>query len=202
MNSSSESDKQVIERILSTARQHFFRHGFRGVTMSDLAAEVGVSKKTLYVHFDSKRDLLLAVVNAKFASLTEDLENAADSKVGFETILHKMLTIIQKQAREVSPSFIRDLMRETPEIFENFRKRRQRLIADTFSELLRQGQKEKAVRRDVPIDFQVDILLAAVHGAATPQKVIELDASPGKLVHDILTIFLEGALIKKKGKRA
>jgi len=45
-------------RILAGARRHFFANGFRRVTMDDLAAELGMSKKTLYAHFPSKQHLL------------------------------------------------------------------------------------------------------------------------------------------------
>ena len=41
-------------RIVAAARRYFLAHGFRGVTMDDLAAELGMSKKTLYAHFSSK----------------------------------------------------------------------------------------------------------------------------------------------------
>nr|MBA3354117.1 helix-turn-helix transcriptional regulator [Blastocatellia bacterium] len=54
-------------RVLEAARGHFFHHGFRNVTMDDLAAELGVSKKTLYAHFPGKDALLEAVLNDKFA---------------------------------------------------------------------------------------------------------------------------------------
>ncbi|PYK63066.1 MAG: hypothetical protein DME50_18215, partial [Verrucomicrobia bacterium] len=38
------------QRIVEAARAHFFSHGFRSVTMDDLAEELGISKKTLYAH--------------------------------------------------------------------------------------------------------------------------------------------------------
>src|SRR5437867_6485759 len=46
------------QRIVDAARVHFFSHGFRSVTMDDLAQELGISKKTLYAHFPGKFDLL------------------------------------------------------------------------------------------------------------------------------------------------
>ncbi|MGN6719163.1 MAG: helix-turn-helix domain-containing protein, partial [Candidatus Binatia bacterium] len=49
---------EIAERIVSAARAHFFAHGFRSVTMDDLAAELGMSKKTLYAQFPSKTELL------------------------------------------------------------------------------------------------------------------------------------------------
>ena len=52
------------QRIVEAARAHFFSHGFRSVTMDDLADELGISKKTLYAHFRSKIALLEAVLAA------------------------------------------------------------------------------------------------------------------------------------------
>src|SRR5260370_2392683 len=53
------------QRIVDAARAHFFNHGFRSVTMDDLAGELGISKKTLYAHFPGKFDLLEAVLAHK-----------------------------------------------------------------------------------------------------------------------------------------
>src|SRR6266566_5351482 len=64
----------AAQRIVSAARDHFFAHGFRSVTMDDLAAELGMSKKTLYAEFSSKTALLRAVLLDKFASVEKDLD--------------------------------------------------------------------------------------------------------------------------------
>src|SRR5438552_7485549 len=53
------------QRIVDAARIHFLSHGFRSVTMDDLAEELGVSKKTLYAHYPGEFDLLDAVLAAK-----------------------------------------------------------------------------------------------------------------------------------------
>src|ERR1041384_4810709 len=52
--SPSKSRNAHRQRIVAAARAHFFSHGFRSVTMDDLAAELGISKKTLYAHFPGK----------------------------------------------------------------------------------------------------------------------------------------------------
>ena len=58
---------------------HFFSHGFRSVTMDDLAEELGISKKTLYAHFPGKFDLLEAVLAAKFAAVEATLKQVTRS---------------------------------------------------------------------------------------------------------------------------
>src|SRR5215831_17019301 len=64
----------VRVRIVDGARRHFFAHGFRGVSMDDLTAELGMSKKTLYSRFDTKQQLLEAVIDEQFRRVSEKCE--------------------------------------------------------------------------------------------------------------------------------
>ncbi|AOS61685.1 TetR/AcrR family transcriptional regulator [Actinoalloteichus hymeniacidonis] len=48
------------ERILAAAITLFAERGITATTMEDIAAEAPVSKRTLYVHFPNKEDLVLA----------------------------------------------------------------------------------------------------------------------------------------------
>jgi AcrR family transcriptional regulator len=84
-------------RVLEAARAHFFSHGFRTVTMDDLAAELGMSKKTLYAHFPSKDALLEAVMNDKFARVSLTLETFQRRQPDdFAAILRAMLDGMQR----------------------------------------------------------------------------------------------------------
>ncbi|HSI61518.1 MAG TPA: helix-turn-helix domain-containing protein, partial [Candidatus Saccharimonadia bacterium] len=71
---SSEASHPARQRIIDGARQHFLAHGFRGVTMDDLAEELAMSKKTLYAHFSSKLELVEAVMRDKLKRVMSDLE--------------------------------------------------------------------------------------------------------------------------------
>src|SRR6478672_988449 len=48
------------ERIISTARDLFRKHGIRGVGVDAIAEAAGTNKMTLYRHFGSKDDLIIA----------------------------------------------------------------------------------------------------------------------------------------------
>lgn len=48
------------ERILDTASRLFYRHGFVSVGVDTIIAEAGVAKMSLYRHFPSKDDLIVA----------------------------------------------------------------------------------------------------------------------------------------------
>jgi AcrR family transcriptional regulator len=65
------------ERILLAARELFHRHGIRGVGVETIAEAAGTNKMTLYRHFDSKDDLIVAYlrgVAAEAESIWQDIE--------------------------------------------------------------------------------------------------------------------------------
>jgi AcrR family transcriptional regulator len=50
------------EQLLDVALQVFARQGYHGTSMNDVAEAAGVTKPVVYQHFDSKRDLYLALL--------------------------------------------------------------------------------------------------------------------------------------------
>jgi AcrR family transcriptional regulator len=59
------------ERILLAARDLFHRHGIRGVGVETIAETAGTNKMTLYRHFDSKDDLIVAYLRGVAAEADE-----------------------------------------------------------------------------------------------------------------------------------
>src|SRR3954471_14308673 len=65
------------ERILQAARDLFHRRGIRGVGVETIAEAAGTNKMTLYRHFDSKDDLIVAYlrgVAAEAEAIWADIE--------------------------------------------------------------------------------------------------------------------------------
>src|SRR5215207_2931705 len=72
------SDQGVRGRILQQARADFFSHGYSSLTMDALAAELGMSKKTLYVHFTGKDEIVAAIID----HLGSEIRADADALLG------------------------------------------------------------------------------------------------------------------------
>jgi AcrR family transcriptional regulator len=63
----SAPEKQPMkERILKTADRLFYLQGIRAVGVDTIAAEIGISKRTLYNHFPSKDALIAAYLAGRF----------------------------------------------------------------------------------------------------------------------------------------
>ena len=66
------------QRILDTAERLFYSEGIRTVGIDRIIAEANVAKMTLYNHFPSKDDLILAVLEEKESSVFEMFEHSID----------------------------------------------------------------------------------------------------------------------------
>src|SRR5690606_10079856 len=75
-NTATVTEAGTRERMLEAARRWLFREGYQALTMDQLARDMGVSKKTLYVHFSGKEELVNEVIEAfarEILSLADDI---------------------------------------------------------------------------------------------------------------------------------
>jgi AcrR family transcriptional regulator len=189
------------QRILEAARAHFFSHGFRSVTMDDLAEELAISKKTLYAHFPSKIALLESVLADKFASVEAKLEEITRAYPhDFSAALHELLENTQRELDEIKPPFVRDMRQKAPQVFKIVERRRAELIQRFFGKLFVEGQRTGMVRKDLPAKLMIEILLAAVQAIVNPAKVEELGLTPKTGFASVVKVVLEG-VITRKGRK-
>jgi AcrR family transcriptional regulator len=190
------------QRIVDAARAHFFSHGFRSVTMDDLAEELGISKKTLYAHFPGKFDLLEAVLAAKLAGVEATLKQVTRAHPhDFPATLRELLAGTHRELDEIKPPFVRDMRQKAPDVFKLVERRRAAIIQRYFGKFFIEGQQLGMVRKDVPAKLIIEILLAMVQSIMNPPKMEELGMMPKEGFSGILKIVLEGALTTK-GRKA
>ncbi|MGE3151267.1 MAG: TetR/AcrR family transcriptional regulator [Nitrospiraceae bacterium] len=189
------SGLSVTQRVVTAARHQFMRHGFRHVTMDDLAAELGMSKKTLYACFPSKVALLEAVLLDKFRSVEADLDGiTAACSSDVLNALHRLLACMQHHTEEIQPPFVRDMRRESPELFKIVETRRRDVIQRHFGKILGEGRRAGMIRKDIPATLIMEILLGAVQAVMNPPKMAELALSPKTGYAAIMKVVLEGVM--------
>src|SRR5438067_7507879 len=190
------------QRIVDAARGHFFSHGFRSVTMDDLAEELGISKKTLYAYFPGKFDLLEAVLADKLTAVEATLKQITRAHPDdFPATLRELLAGTQRELDEIKPPFVRDMRQKAPDVFKLVERRRAALIQRYMGKFFVDGQGLGMIRKDIPVKLIIEILLAMVQSIMNPPKMEELGMTPKEGFSGILKIILEGALTSK-GRKA
>src|SRR5947208_3267036 len=81
MAARSDAKTAMQDRILETADRLFYGRGIRAVGVDTIAAEIGISKRTLYNYFPSKDELIVAYLSRRFTPI------AASDRPPLEQIL-------------------------------------------------------------------------------------------------------------------
>lgn len=170
--------------------------------MDDLARELGMSKKTLYRHFGSKREILETLLKEKLASADADLGTVvAGRRLGFAERLRGMLECVRRHTSELSPTFLRDMGRDVPELFGVVQERRGELIRKHWGALVKEGMRQGLLRRDIPVEMLLGILVGAADAVITPAKLGQYNLSPQEAYATVVRVFLEG-IVTRKGRES
>jgi TetR/AcrR family transcriptional repressor of mexJK operon len=97
--------------ITAAAADHFLDRGFLGTNMDDIAAAAGVSKQTVYAHFESKEALFLAMVRGLTGGAADEFAEQLADPTGEQPIERFLLDFATLQLRIVMTPRLMQLRR-------------------------------------------------------------------------------------------
>ena len=135
------------ERIIEKAMQEFSMHGIRAVKMDDLAADLGISKRTLYEIFKDKETLLLEGIKEYYNRKREYLFDYAEENHDVMEIVLESYRMKVEEVRSVNPAFYQDLIKY-PKV-TRFMKESQEASRTAFLDFMNRGVEDGYFRKDV-----------------------------------------------------
>src|SRR5699024_9125845 len=138
-----EKKTEIAARILPLFRQY----GIKALTMDDIASNLGISKKTLYIHFSNKNDLVKTVLDYRttqiknmFIEQVPASENAIDEFIRVSSIVYNYL-------KRINPAMEFELKKYYQPARKKLKDFHQTKIKNTISKNLKRGIKEGLYRR-------------------------------------------------------
>ena len=167
--------ERTRERLLQAAFREIHRSGFQSAGINTILAATNVTKGALYHHFDSKEALGYAIVDEIIAKLVRDrwLRPLLTEGQPIDILIGivRRLPVGPADVRESCP--LLNLAQEMSPLDEQFRTRLERLFLawqEGVATLLRRGQSQGTVRRDLNADETASFLVAMVEGHAVLAK--------------------------------
>ncbi len=179
-------------RIIDAAEKRFSQYGFRRVTMDDIASDLGISKKTLYLHFKSKEDIAWAVKERLHRDIDKLLQMA---KMEIPDPIERFKKIIAEVTRRVSiigSAFMTDIKRDIPDLWKECESFREKEIYKYIGGILEEGVRKGRIRKDINTKIAVMAYLGAIRMIIQPDVLMENQFSIEDAFNNILKIFLEG----------
>ena len=94
-----QMNQPTREKILDVVFELVYIHGYNGTSMSMILKECGIPKGSLYHHFKSKKDMVLAVIKERLSPRMDEFYSldVRNDKDGIDTVIESILQVAQKE---------------------------------------------------------------------------------------------------------
>lgn len=183
------------EKLLKGAENLFLKYGVRSITMDDIARHLGISKKTIYQHFEDKDDIVALVLKTHMESQRQQFDEiASKSKNAVEEMV--MLSVLLKESmRNVNASLLFELQKYHQRAWNIWLEFKKKDIHQSIIRNLRQGIEEGYFRNDINVDvlgrMRLEMVQMAFDNMVFPRESFNLSEVQAQLfdhfVHGLLT---------------
>jgi AcrR family transcriptional regulator len=188
-------DNEVKERILKNSEELFLQFGYSKVTMDEIAASIGMSKKTLYKFFTSKEALIKEMITTIKCGIDEHIDSVwANAQMDFMDKLKSVMNFIGKQTTKLQGPLLEDLHKNIPEVWQEIHEFRKANMVKRFSVFINEGVEKGVFRKDIDRQMIVLFYLHAIQGLINPETLSQLPYSANQIFDSIIRIIFEGIL--------
>lgn len=141
------------EEIIEKANDLFLNFGFKSVTMDDLASEMGISKKTIYSHFQNKTKLVEATTNHTFCSISEGIDQILEeNREPIEELFAiKAFVMNHLKNEKASPQY--QLQKYYPKLYLTLKKKQFEVMQECVIENLNRGIASGVFLKHIDVEF-------------------------------------------------
>ena len=188
------------ERILEKATDLFMQYGIRSITMDEIAAQLGISKKTIYQFFTDKDAMVEAVVDMEMNCNEEECRTFSQSA---DNAVHEIFIAMEgmeEMLKSMNPQLIHDLEKYHPVAFKRLKQYKYQFLSTIIRENLDRGMREEIYRTDMNADLvtrhRIETAFMPFNQEAFPQNKFPMSQT----CFELGTLFLH-SICNIKGKK-
>ncbi len=187
--------------ILEQGFNKFSKEGVRFFTVESLAANLGMSKKTIYKYFPTKEILLEKIVGyfthsikRKFQSVVESDENPIDKFNNvMDFLMNKIGYLKMENAMEIKVRY--------PQIWKNIERFRLDLVK-YISIIFKEAQTEGYAKSDLDMEIIAIIYMNIINSIFQPEFFIKNNLAPVDTIRTFVKMVTEGIFVDNDNLRA
>lgn len=141
------------EKILEKAADMFLTYGFKSVTMDDLAHEMGISKKTIYTHFENKTKLVKECTHQLGCKISRGIDHICSLNKNPIEELYDIKKYVMDFLKDEKSSPQYQLQKYYPKIFFEMREKQYEVMKDCMVDNIQRGLQTGIYRENLDIEF-------------------------------------------------
>ena len=159
---------ETQERILIGASDLFFRNGIKSITMDDVAANLGISKKTIYQYYEDKNAIVNAIAQHELSIQIKEMEEIRKTAVNSIDEIFKTMNCLSRTFIKINANVFYDMQKFHPASWKLFHDFKEKKIMSFVEENLKQGVKQELYRTDLNIKIMAKFRVEEVAMAFNP----------------------------------
>ena len=188
------------EKIIIKSTEMFLTLGFKSVTMDDIASEMGISKKTIYVHFPNKNKLVESVTMQMFDTISCGIEGICTLKKNPIEEIYDIKNLLRDHLKGEKTSPQHQLQKYYPRIFESLKEKQYKIMSECVKYNLTRGIDLGLYRSNLNIDFITRIYFNNMMGLKDPKLFPLKHFSMNELMDNFLEYHIRGISTEKGNK--
>ena len=160
--------------ILKTAGELFFKYGVRSVSVDDICNEMHISKKTIYVHFKQKDELIECLLNSM---RDEDIKKQAEFLNTDNVIIASIVNyknLVKSFNVDKHIAFVYDLEKYYPKIMNKHREEKKLNLINSIKSMIMLGIKQGFFREDINIDLMSAYIASSFYAFLQEKDMISM----------------------------
>ncbi|MBD2770354.1 TetR/AcrR family transcriptional regulator [Hymenobacter sp. BT664] len=153
---------EIKDRILQHAQRLFMRNGIKSVSMDDIAADLAMSKKTLYKWFENKDQIVLDMMHRHLLDTQRECANVMKDANSAIDELFRLMEWMKQEFANVHPSIFYDLQKFHAEAWKLWLTHKNEFILSQIIDNLRRGIAEGLFRPDLDVEVLARLRLAQI----------------------------------------
>ena len=185
------------EKIIEKANDMFLSLGFKSVTMDDLASEMGISKKTIYTHFQNKTKLVEATTHHLFCRISDGIEAILHQTLDPIEELYTIKAFVMQHLKNEKTAPLYQLQKYYPKIHSGLKEKQFEVFQECVVDNLKRGIETGVFRSNIDIEFISRIYFIGTNGIKDKNMFPDNDFPVAKLMDDYLEYHILGITTEK-----
>ena len=192
MVKSTDNNAELI-KILNYASEKFMHEGFYKSSMDSLAAELQISKKTIYKYFSSKDELVKAIAFAfmketgdKIISVTQIEDDSLSKAI-------RLFQILGVATTKLGDKWVKDIRIHMPELWKKIDEFRTKKAYSVLGNIIQQGQAEGMII-DKPVELIIHLFVSSLRSIVNPDFLYYQKMNYKEAIQHTFEILFNGIL--------
>ena len=149
---------KTYQSLLESSKLHFFKYGFRRITINDICKEASLSKMSFYRYFKNKDEMVSITLKNLIKESNSQFESIMEGNDHFLEKVENLISMEDTFRDQIGVDFINDILSSKNKLFSEIIKEQsiyeERQLKKYFSEAQEKGELDKKT----PVSFLIFML--------------------------------------------